>query len=93
MSQHNQTPNGTETWDVPRIAGADEHKNKKKLKRDRFTSLLLANWAGRLFGSVKNYTLDSSVYTSVQRGKKNKSPSESGPPVNIVQSGNRKIFF
>jgi hypothetical protein len=48
LIKHDMSNTGTERWDVPKlkIAGADDIK--KSLKKDRFTSLLLANWACRL---------------------------------------------
>lgn len=45
--KHSQTPNGTEKWDVPEVVGLSSDQTKKKLKKDRFTSLLLANWGAR----------------------------------------------
>ncbi len=57
--------NQMERWVVPelKIAGADDIKDK--LKRDRFTSLLLANWACRMIdfeeGNKMEYTTIGSV--------------------------------
>lgn len=42
------TPTGQEKWDVPKVVGTDSNNIRKKLKKDRFTSLLLSNWAARL---------------------------------------------
>ncbi len=42
------TPTGQEKWDVPKVVGTDANNIRKKLKKDRFTSLLLSNWAARL---------------------------------------------
>lgn len=47
--KHQMTPLGQEKWDVPKIAGLDAEELRKTLKRDRFTSLLLSNWAARTF--------------------------------------------
>lgn len=49
LIRHGQTVTGQENWDVPKMAGVDAEQVRKTLKRDRFTSLLLANWAARLF--------------------------------------------
>ena len=46
--QHGKTQTGLEKWEVPSIIGVDADSNKKKLKKDRFTSLLLSNWGRRI---------------------------------------------
>lgn len=46
--QHSHTDTNKEKWDIPKIAGVDASSNKKYLKKDRFSSLLLANWGCRL---------------------------------------------
>ena len=48
MIKHARTVNGTEQWNVPRIKGLDSDEINKRLKKDRFTALLLANWGCRL---------------------------------------------
>ncbi len=48
MIRHSITQGGTERWDVPDIKGIDSNQVSKTLKRDRFSSLLLANWGRRL---------------------------------------------
>lgn len=48
MIRHTSTATGQEKWDVPRMLGIDSEEMRKRLKKDRFTSLLLANWAARL---------------------------------------------
>lgn len=48
LIKHSQTETGVERWDVPKITGLDADEVRKQLKRDRFTSLLLANWAARI---------------------------------------------
>lgn len=48
LIKHQQTPTGQEKWDVPDAKGIDAENMKKVLKKDRFTSLLLANWGCRL---------------------------------------------
>lgn len=55
LIQHTQTENGTEKWGVPRIIGMDADQVKKVLKRDRFTSLLLANWGCRYIKEEGSY--------------------------------------
>lgn len=51
MIRHTMTGTGQEKWDVPRMLGVDSEEMRKRLKKDRFTSLLLANWAARLVTS------------------------------------------
>lgn len=48
LIKHEQTITGSEKWDVPklRVSGADEIK--KRLKKDRFSSMLLSNWGCRI---------------------------------------------
>lgn len=92
MIKHTATTNGTERWDVPNVVGLDDEDNKKKLKKDRFTSLLLANWGCRLLG-VKGYSIDSSIYSAVKRGSIAFAPSAYKVPVNMKSSHGRKIFF
>jgi hypothetical protein len=74
LIKHDMTNTGTERWDVPKlkISGADEIK--KSLKKDRFTSLLLANWACRLIHmdemNQTNYTvIGRSLSTQIQPRK------------------------
>lgn len=55
LIRHSQTTTGKETWDVPKIIGLDAEEIKKTLKKDRFTSLLLANWAARLVEEELEY--------------------------------------
>lgn len=45
-----QTETGKQRWDTPDVKGVDGNMNKKSLKKDRFTSLLLSNWGCRLLG-------------------------------------------
>jgi hypothetical protein len=42
-----QTPNGLEKWDVPNVQTVSSDGKKVKLKKDRFTSLMIANWLAR----------------------------------------------
>jgi hypothetical protein len=54
MIQHEQTTTGREKWDVPKIMGIDADMARKKMKRDRFISLLLANWGFRFLTDNKD---------------------------------------
>lgn len=93
MVKRTVTPaSNTERWDVPKIMGLDEEEKKKQLKKDRFTSLLLANWGCRL-ANIKAYSVDSSVYTSVKRNSFNQRKDAQKVPCNIRTVGNRKILF
>lgn len=70
MIKHSQSPNGTERWDVPEIIGLTAEQVRKKLKRDRFTALLMANWGCRVidtFGPQHS----QAIGTMVKRGHKN----------------------
>ncbi len=55
LIKHDKTATGQEKWDVPRAAGLDADQIRKIIKRDRFTSLLLANWAARLLTAEDAY--------------------------------------
>lgn len=46
--KHEQTSTGQERWDVPKVIGYDADDGKSVLKKDLFTSLMLANWGRRL---------------------------------------------
>ena len=64
MIKYSHTSNNQEKWDVPDAMTFDAQGQKQKLKRDRFTSLLLANWAARkcqgdvMEGNKTNYYSD-----------------------------------
>ena len=47
LIKHSATANGSERWDVPKVVGIDAEQVKKRLKKDRFTALLLSNWGCR----------------------------------------------
>jgi len=49
LIKHTATATGQEKWDVPDIVGVDAEQVRKQLKRDRFTSLLLANDAAKWY--------------------------------------------
>lgn len=55
LIRHSQTPTGREAWDVPRVIGIDAEEIRQTLKKDRFTSLLLSNWAARLYEEELRY--------------------------------------
>jgi hypothetical protein len=95
MIKHSITPNGTEQWDVPKIHGLDEEQNKKYLKKDRFTSLLLANWGCRLLLDNTGYSVNSSVYSAVRRGSVGTGMAKSNliVPRVISSSNGRKIYY
>lgn len=57
MIKHSQTPIGQEKWDVPELVGIGADNKKKRLKKDRFTSLLLSNWGCRLYEEENNINL------------------------------------
>lgn len=48
LIQHSQTDMHREKWDIPKVAGVDSNSNKRYLKKDRFSSLLLSNWGCRI---------------------------------------------
>lgn len=54
LIKHDQTPQGHEKWDVPKVIGIDADQAQKKIKRDRFTSILLANWGCRILDEEKD---------------------------------------
>lgn len=94
LIQHSSTETGShEKWEVPKIVGVTHENIKKKLKRDRFTALLLANWGGRLFG-VKSYQpSDSSAY-KVVRGRNSNTSKPSKHDLSILNAGSKKkIYF
>lgn len=68
LIKHSQTPNGTERWDVPEIVGLTAEQTRKKLKRDRFTALLMANWGARIIATV-GPKYSSPIGTMVKRGR------------------------
>lgn len=96
MVKHSQTSTGVERWEVPQIRtkSADGAETKiKKLKKDRFTSLLLANWGCRVIDE-KGYSVDSSVYNAVKRGQGSRtfnSGVAKAPPTRQL-SGGRRIY-
>lgn len=59
MIRMSQTANGGEVWDIPKVVGMNAEAMRQKLKRDRFTSLLLANWAGRLVMEERSQVYDT----------------------------------
>jgi hypothetical protein len=95
LIKHTQTITGNEQWDVPKIHGVDADKVKRKLKKDRFTSLLLANWGCRIIDDVQGFKPNSGLYGVVKkRGTKLvQGMRTQNIPINITktQSG-RKIF-
>ncbi len=56
LIRHEQTPSGQERWDVPKLTVKASDETKKSLKKDRFTSLLLANWCAREIEAELNNT-------------------------------------
>ena len=95
MIKHSQTQGGTERWDVPRISTVDSENNKKKLKKDRFTALLLANWAAYYYVNNKNreYQTSSWNYHSVKRDAGIQLGSNQIVAVNkVVGQDGRKIY-
>lgn len=48
LIQHSHTTTHKEKWDIPSVIGVDANANKKALKKDRFSSLLLSNWGCRI---------------------------------------------
>ena len=109
LIQHTQTTTGQEKWDVPKMVGVDAEQVKKYLKRDRFTSLLLANWGCRVaeddidlgtafIGAsskdLKGKPVEGS-YTFVGEGAKRMAGLENSRSTGPqnIGGGNRKIYF
>jgi hypothetical protein len=90
--KYEHTENGHERWGV-----ASLKISNRVFHRDRFTSLLLSNWARRLF--VSNTILTKGPYHEsyggvVRRSKPNTSMKGSLDKLNTNQIGNgRKIFY
>lgn len=96
MIKHSTTPGGTtEKWDVPKIRGLEADDVRKQLKRDRFTSLLLANWGARLLtADDPSFKTNSQVYKSAQRGSGGfgGNTPKTNIPVTYGKNG-RKIYY
>ena len=98
LIKHDITNTGTERWDVPKlkIAGADDIK--KSLKKDRFTSLLLANWACRLIimeeMNATNYTVIGRTLNTQLAAPKNTTLKYLGPNARKLRrpEGNTSIY-
>lgn len=91
LIKHGQTANGTEKWDVPEIVGIGEG-GKKKLKKDRFTSILLSNWAGRLHINQANIKQEQHKRDSFNAVVVSKNKMGSGPNI-VPVNGGRKVIY
>jgi len=65
MIKYSLTSNNQEKWDVPDAMTFNAQGEKQKLKRDRFTSILLANWAGRKKQMEVVEGIKENTYTSI----------------------------
>lgn len=91
LIKHSQTANGNEKWDVPDIVGVGEH-GKKKLKKDRFTSILLSNWAARIHlneVNIKKEQIKRDSFTGFIISKNN----GIGPNISPTTNNGRRIVF
>ena len=57
-----QTTTGLEKWDVPNAQTFTPDGKKVKLKKDRFTSLMIANWIGRVVAKNNNLELENAAF-------------------------------
>ena len=94
--RYNQTTNAQESWDIPKLKGVNAEAIKKTLKKDRFTSLLLANWARRLVidsrGGPSPYINNS--YGGVSKELTNKSQGVyQSVSIKNYSGGNRRICY
>lgn len=94
--KYSQTTNATETWDIPKLKGVNAEAIKKTLKKDRFTSLLLANWARRLTidsqGGPTHYIKE--CYGGVSRELIDNNPGTyQGISIRNHGGGNRRICY
>lgn len=88
LIKYTDSATGMGRWDVPRIIGLDANQNKTRLKKDRFTSLLLSNWAARILEETLIFKKNK-----VDRGQNETSQQNlnRGPKTAGFDS-NRKIF-
>lgn len=96
MIKHSQTANGTEQWSVPKVKGLDSEEINKRLKKDRFTSMLLANWGCRMINvdSANRANYKNSVHYLIKKNSSHSVGKSGAPPIRVIQTGNgRKIFL
>jgi hypothetical protein len=89
------TLTGHEKWDVPKIAGIDAEELRKTLKRDRFTSLLLANWGARLFIEEDKVQIERDLAIGASAREIIVPPQDRAimSMLNLDTGGGRKIFY
>lgn len=88
LIKHSMTPNGTEQWDVPRLKVIGADSIQEKLRRDRFTSLLLANWGRRLVYNEQN---NNASYTMVGISTKGKNQNMDKTEIRYMNSKARRL--
>lgn len=72
---------GQEKWDVPTAYGLSKELDKQKMKKDRFTSLLLANWGVRLLDTEDEMDKLHNPQHPHVGGVTSKSPIAEGQPM------------
>lgn len=92
LIRQTKSPTGQERWDVPNIKGVDAENNKKQLKRDRFTSLLLANWGCHIYDGSR-YVPPAYNYAVVHRNSPQKVGNKSSVGITKTSGGGRNVFF
>lgn len=96
LIRYSRTPTGQEKWDIPRLVGVDIEDLRRRLKRDRFTSLLLANWGCRDIKIQAELTPNENLGTFLFT---NQDTSRMQTPDEITGSdvprgaGGRRIFY
>lgn len=91
-----QTPSGLEKWDVPNVMTAGANGEKVKLKKDRFTSLMIANWVARL--AAERFNIEQEKATALpfvggllQNYSQEAVPAESGYMMEYAGRGANRI--
>lgn len=91
-----QTPSGLEKWDVPSVMTAGANGEKVKLKKDRFTSLMIANWVARL--AAEHFNIEQEKATALpfvggllQNYSQEAVPAESGYMMEYAGRGANRI--
>ena len=81
-----ETSSGQESWDVPQVKIISHDGSKSKLKKDRFTSLLLANYGVRIL--VEDSKANQPIYYNFAGRAGTFAPKQISGPT-YIRTGNK----
>jgi hypothetical protein len=84
--KRSETGNGQERWDVPKISIISHDNQKQKLKKDRFTSILLANYGVRV---LHNDQLNQITYSAIGTTRSNRNTESNNKPAYVNTNGKK----